>query len=181
MAVATGLVAVRTDRGNVEPLRLLVTAHARRGTHSEISAEAVTILTCRRLRHPERIRLVQGRLHRAVTPLAQVRRGHGEAEVPVAIATRHVRLTDVDRVAGAGPHVLPGRGDVLRWRVLASAVAVAGREHERDREQADAADREGAAPHRAPIGWHIRHGIAVSGCRLDQPGGCGLPPTPPTA
>ena len=38
-----------------------------------------------------------------------------------------------------------------------------------------------ARPHqRAPSVWHIRHGIAPSDTRLDHPGGCGLPPTPPT-
>src|SRR4051812_34218841 len=76
-------------------------------------------------------------------------------------------LADVHGVTRALAHLVPLDGHVLRsTRAFAAA---------RDEENDD--ERE---PHRAPTGWHIRHGIVDSGWRLDQPAGCGLPPTPPT-
>ena len=96
----------------------------------------------------------------------------GEAGVGdlVAVDALDVAVDHVDPVAEALAHDAPGRRHVLG--VLAGAAARG--EHQREHHQQA---RLHGVP---PAGWHIRHGIAPIGCRLDQPGGCGLPPGPPT-
>jgi len=111
---------------------------------------------------------------------AQLGRRSREAVVVAALA-RH--LADVGDMTGAGRDGAIARGDLVGraiWRATTT-------HDEREPEGEDEAEREVAsgddqpACHgRDPIGWQSRHGSAFIGTRDDHPGGCGLPPTPPT-
>ena len=84
-------------------------------------------------------------------------------------------------MAGAIAHVAV-RDRHLLWRAALAAGASGGERAKKCDDDDDPLPRRfpRAAHGRDPIGWHIRHGIAPSGSLLDQPAGCGLPPTPPT-
>jgi hypothetical protein len=159
VAVAARLIGVRADRV-VPALRALVTAHAGR---CRAGPEAMAVLTARLVRS-----LMQGRHHVRVAALAQLCGRLREAAL--AVALRALDLADVRDVARAGGDVTIRGRDLLRRTMLARARA---RDEQRDQDDPDHG--------RDPIGWHDRHGIAETGKRLDQPAGCGLPPTPPTA
>lgn len=172
MTVAAVLIGVRTDRG-VLALGIIMTAHAVRRLDRELAAEAMTVLAAwgrGRADRPDRIERVQRRLDVRVALLAQLVRRRAEP-IAVTLAASHMVLPDVDRVTRTLAHLAPRRRDVLQL-VRPLSTAGDGQHEPRTCEP---------ARHRAPIGWHIRHGIDDSGCRLEYPGGCGLPPTPPTA
>jgi hypothetical protein len=140
VAIAARLIAVCADRRNVEALRLLVATHAARRANREIGAEAVAVLTGRRLTDADRIDRMQRCLHAGVTRRAQICGGHREAGVAVTVPARHMGLRDMDGVTCALADVLPRHGYLRRRRTIAAA---ARRERERDEDQ---------PPHRAPIG-----------------------------
>ena len=155
VAIEARLIPVTIGPGMAPRAALL----GRRGAGAELMAVA----TRRCLR-----RRVQRRLHRRVAALADLRRRRGEPALAVALAARD--LADVLHVARARAHLEVGRGDVLGLALLESTAA--------ERDERD--DEDDRLHGRAPISWHRRQGSAVIGCRLDQPGGWMLPPTPPT-
>lgn len=169
MAVTARLIGMRTD-GDVSTLRRCVTAHARRRRPARVGAKAVTVLAEGARLEAQRIVGVERRRLRAMALLAQIC-GRLVERGTVAALAGQVELADVCGVARAGAHVPVRLGDVLR---RARAPVAACSEHEQR-------DREEASHRRAPSGWHIRHGIDDSGSSLVKPGGCGFPPTPPTA
>ncbi len=186
VAVPARLIGVRADGDRVQALRSLVAAHAARRPHRQIRAEPMAILAPRRLRHADRIRRMQRRRRRRVAALADVRRRRGERRVAVAISTRHARAVDVHAVAGTVSHLAPHARHVRRLanRSARSAVAAPGDpdgdppgDPDRDPDHNPGRDPDphdaNAPPHHrtSPPAWHIRHGVADSGCRLDQPGG----------
>jgi len=113
VAVAAGLVGVRTDR-RARALRLGMAAHAVRRHHGRVVVEAVAIQAARqRLVLGRRIQRVERRLHR-VTARAHLGRRLREAALAVTVLAVDVRLADVRRVAGARAHVAPGARHLLR-------------------------------------------------------------------
>lgn len=158
VAVAARLIGVRTDGASA--LRMTCEARLRRVM---IGSERVAVAAVGAAADR-----VQRRLHRSVAARADLERGRREAAVAVALRARD--LADVCDVAGAVLHA------EIRDRHLLGKAAIARtaarHQHDEDREPDHG---------REPIGWQSRHGIAASGIRLDQPGGCGLPPTRPTA
>ena len=91
----------------------------------------------------------------------------------MTIAARDVVVTDVHLMSRGLAHFAPRCRHVVGTAALAW-VRARGNRSERD----DA--RQCAQRHREPTGWQSLQGIADIGSWLDQPGGCGLPPTPPT-
>ncbi len=160
VALAARLIGVQPD-GVEAALRLRMTRDARL-RRVVIRAERVAVAT-----GGAATARVQRHLDRRVTHRADLGGRRCEAAIPVALGARH--LADVRGVTGALLHV------AIRDRHLLGndrARTAARDEHDEDRD----------ADHgRDPIGWQSRHGIAATGSRLDQPGGCGFPPTPPTA
>jgi len=162
MAIAAGLVGVRAD-GGMHALRLVVTLHAVARPGRAI-AKRVAVLAGRRARGGQVGRRVERRPDRAVASDAIFRRCR--ERVAVAVAARE--LADVGLVSRRFANIRPHGGHLFGDAAVVRARAPDQRQHHE-------------RLHRVPAGWHIRHGIAVSGCRLEKPGGCGLPPTPPTA
>jgi hypothetical protein len=91
-------------------------------------------------------------------------------EAALAVTLGALDLTDVDDVPRTRGNIVIRRRHLLGRTMLA-----------RTRAGDEQCEHDDADHGRDPIGWHSRHGIADSGKRLDQPAGCGLPPTPPTA
>lgn len=177
MAVSARLICVRADSADMEPLRLVVAAHAARRADREVAAEAMAVLTGGHVRHPDRIDGVERSGDLAVAAAAEIRRRRLEAGLAMAVRARHVRAIDVRAMPSALAHHAPLDRDMLWHAAVFPSTARC-----EDRDRCHRAEQHRARHGRAdPIGWHIRHGIAVSGCRLDHPSGCGLPPTPPTA
>jgi hypothetical protein len=169
-------VGVNADCSDV-PLFLLVTAHAVPRRDREVRAVAVTIRAARRAGKGRRIFMVQRR-GLGVAVLADVR---GRFVERVAVTGGARELADVLLVTDRHAHLAPLGGDVLSgmWTIRETACSEAHRVRGGEHREHDAGERR-PSNHRAPIGWHIRHGIASSAIRLDQPGGWGLPPMPPT-
>jgi hypothetical protein len=162
VAAITRLIGVQTHRVH-GALRLVVTSHTGGGL-SALFPERVAVLARRRLRS-----MVERRCDRRVAAFAQ--RGGWLSELAIAVAVCARDLAQVRCVAPAVANIAVGNGHVIRGTVLAARTATACGDRQKD----------DPAGHRLdPIGWHIRHGIAVSGSLLDQLVGCGLPPTPPT-
>ena len=161
MAGLAFLVGVQADGGHAA-LRLIVTSQAR-GRRARLLAERVAVLARRHRRTA-----MQRRRHGGMTRLAQPR-GRRRKRIAVAVGARH--LAEVRGVPGAVAHLAVRGGHLTRRSRLAARAARC------DRDRCD-----GEPPDHGfdPIEWHIRHGSAVSGSRLDQPAGCGVPPTPPT-
>jgi hypothetical protein len=189
VAVAARLIAVRTD-GSAVALWLGMAGHAARRRAGRRTgrrrAEAMAVLTARcprRGRSEHRLGVERGADLR-VAAGADLERRRRKAVVAVAIATGDAARAHVGGMAGALANVAPGERHVAR-RGLALARTGAREQARGQREHRGHAQRAERSSHRAlrcePTGWQSRHGSAVSGRRLDQPGGCGLPPTPPTA
>ena len=110
--------------------------------------------------------------------------GPAFAPADVGDATTTLSVT----VAGAG--LLPRRRHLGGRRGVDAGVFATRRQHQRaeqdQRHPAGVRPRHRSAHGRAPsapsapLGWHSRHGSSVRLRRLDHPGGCGLPPGPPT-
>ncbi|MDB4960100.1 MAG: hypothetical protein JWP01_99 [Myxococcales bacterium] len=160
VTVAAGLVRVRTDGRHMKALGLLVAAHAARRTNRQVRAKPVTVLTRGNRDEPDRIRRMKWGLHGTVTALADLGGRRREPRVAVTVATRHLVLLDVHGVTRARPDVLPALRHRARWCAIPAA-----RDPEHGDQHADRDARDGDRPwlHRAPIGWHSRHGIALSG------------------
>jgi hypothetical protein len=141
MAVAARLIRVCTDGGDVDTLRLIMAAHAGRGTDRQILAEAVTVLACGRLDDADHVGAVQRSRDLAMAAAAQID-GRRHEPCLVTVATRDVRTVDVRAMAGAVAHRAPDR-----WHVLGDPArpCVAARGHH-DAEHHDAEHQ------RAPTG-----------------------------
>jgi hypothetical protein len=160
VAARARLIGMGTDRMDAA-LGPGVTLQALRG-RAMILAERVAVLTARR--RGSRME----RRHHGMAPCAQI--GRRPRKAAIAVALRAGDLADVRRVTCAIVHV-----PICRRHLLGNAIAVGratGGGDQQDEERPD----HGALP----AGWHSRHGIAPSGSLLDQPAGCGVPPTPPT-
>jgi hypothetical protein len=162
VAACTGLVVVQTH-GVGGTLWLVMTPHAGGGL-SALFPECMAVLARRRLRSG-----VERRCDRRMAAFAQRYGWPSELAVAVAIGAGH--LAEVRCVTRAIADVAVGDRHLVRRSLLAGRTA--RREHGED-------DPPRSAHGFDPIGWHIRHGSALSGSLLDQPAGCGLPPTPPT-
>lgn len=132
----------------------LVAASTVVGTHGAVGPEAVTALAGDR----RGVGGVKGDGLGAVTLLADIRGRRSEGPIAVAITAGHAMRRDVNRVPCALADRIPDRGHDIRRTRRPTAAA---RDQEHDHEP----------PHRDPTGWQSRHGIALSGCGLDQPGG----------
>ncbi len=163
MAVRARHVAMRADRRDVEPLRLLVAAQAGRRPDRQVRSEPVTVLARGRGGHPHRAdRRVQRTLDVAVALVAQARRrdvefenrsrrrsrrgerrcGGAVADARMTITARHVRLGDVHGVSRAGADLLPRPRHLGRFALVPPAT----RDEHRDREE------QPRRRHLAPIG-----------------------------
>jgi hypothetical protein len=162
VTIAARLGRVRTDGVNAA-LRSVVTTHARRfmgGTGD--ATERVAVLADGRMDAR-----MQRRHGLGVTARAHLGRRRREPRLAV---TRFARdLANVRDVARACGDVVIARRNLL-------GPAIGGRSASNDEDR----KHENMLHGRDPIGWHKRHGNALSETRLDHPGGCGLPPTPPT-
>lgn len=167
MTVRARLIRVSAD-ACMRPLRLVMTAHACTRFDRLVGSEAVAVPALE-LRGPMDRICVQRSRHRAVARVAQIFRRHGVRGV-VAARAGNLVLGDMRDVAGAVANRHPRGGDVARDD---EGFVAAGSDDERHDDK--------RAGHRAPSGWQSRHGMALIGWRLDHPGGCGLPPMPPTA
>ncbi len=162
VARAARLIAMRADRVD-RGLRSIVTAHAVPRRDRLVGTEAVAVLTRGRMEAG-----MERRHHAGVALRAEFGWWRREASIAVTGGARD--LPDVDGVTCTCLDERVGRGDLFGHRLGATAAA------QRDHEDRDRVAHQG----REPIGWHIRHGSAPSGTRLDQPGGCTVPPIPPT-
>lgn len=171
VAVSARLIGVRTDGCDVNTLRLVMAAHATRGTDREVGPEAMAVLARRWLRDADRIDDVQRRRDLAVAAATEIDRWRCEAGLAVTVPAGHVGDLDMCAMPRTVAHGPPDGRHVLGH---AHRPRVATRGH-------DQGNQDNSDHRVVPTGWHIRHGIALNGWRLDQPGGCGLPPTPPTA
>ena len=160
MAAFAGLIRVRADRMH-RALLLPMALHARR-RRSRCGAKAMAVLTTRRIGTG-----MQRRCNSDVALRANFLRRRREA--CTSMAFRAGDFADVRGVARAVLHHVILGGTLLRRRRRRSATCG---HHQCDDRNAD----HGLLP----MAWHKRHGIELSGKRLDHPGGCGLPPTPPT-
>ncbi len=159
MAARARLIGVGPDRvhGALWPG---VTLQALR-RRAVVLAERVAVLAARR-RRPG----MERGCHLGMALHTQL--GRRRHETSIAVAFRARELAHVRRMTRALADLAVGRGHLLGQAVIAGSAA--GRDRDEDEPPG----------HRAPIGWQSRHGIAPSGSLLDQPGGCGVPPTPPT-
>lgn len=159
MTARARLIGVRPDRVR-GALWLGVTLQAL-GGRAMVLSERVAVLTARC-----GSRGMERRRHRGMALRTQL--GRRRREPSIAVAFRARELAHVRRMTRALAHVVVRGGDLLGYAVAARAAG---------------GDRDEDEPpsHRAlPIGWQSRHGSAPSGNLLDQPAGCGVPPTPPT-
>ena len=141
VTVAACLIRMRTDRGRVQSLRLVVAPHAARRTDRLIDSEAVTVLAHRQRHDADRIRWMQRRLHRSVATRADLCGRAREPLLPVTVAARNVGRADVHGVSRTRAHLLPGHRHRCRRRTIAPAACA---DHHGDRDQ--------EPRHRAPIG-----------------------------
>lgn len=153
-------------------LLAIVTAHACSRAHRAVG-KAVTVLAAGQGHGGRQAEVeVDRRAYLRMAGGAQVRR-RGCKAISVTLLAGDLVGGDMHLMPRCLPHFTP------RFRNVVGALAFARGVARGDRDE-HAHARHRARSHLAPTGWHSLHGIADVGSRLDHPGGCGLPPTPPT-